>query len=107
MGLGISFPLRTRYDDVSARELAQDFGSGPFVAQAFTAELGQWVGPIESGFGWHLVKLSEHKPGRTLTFAEARSSLRDAWKAERKEQQAARRLEDLKRIYHIRREDTP
>jgi parvulin-like peptidyl-prolyl isomerase len=36
------------------------------------APVGQWSGPFRSGYGWHLVRVTQHDADRILSFAEAR-----------------------------------
>ncbi len=64
---------------------------------AFAAKLsgltpGQWQGPVESGYGAHLVFLSELTEGRTPALAEVRDAVRREW-------DNARRLETNEKFY--------
>ena len=45
---------------------------------------GSWQGPIESGFGWHLVFVDTVIPGRVPAFEEVESDVRTAWLGEQK-----------------------
>ena len=45
----------------------------------FAAEEGAIIGPIESPFGWHVVRVDEIREEKTVTFEEARQGLRDAY----------------------------
>lgn len=45
---------------------------------------GSWQGPIESGYGWHLVFVDTVIPGRIPAFEEVESDVRTAWLAEQK-----------------------
>ena len=48
--------------------------------------MGAWSGPIESGFGWHLVWIDELTPGRVPPFDEIEPEVKRAWLAERREE---------------------
>ena len=63
--------------------LGKEFG--PQFAQA-VAKLapGSWQGPVESGFGWHLVYVDTVIPGRVPDFEEIESDVKTAWLAEQK-----------------------
>jgi len=75
--------LQEYYADRAPDQLAKDFG--PAFAQAvFKLPAGSWQGPIESGFGWHLVFVDSIVPGRTPAFEEIEPDVRTAWLGEQK-----------------------
>ncbi len=75
--------LQTYYGDRASDQLARDFG--PVFAQAlFRLPVGAWQGPIESGFGWHLVFVDSAVPGRTPSFEEIAPDIKTAWLGEQK-----------------------
>jgi len=81
--LGDPFMMQDYYADRSPEQLAKEFG--PAFAQAiFRVGPGAWQGPIESGFGWHLVFVDSFVPGRAPSFAEVESDVKTAWLGERK-----------------------
>ena len=41
--------------------------------------IGTWQGPVESGYGQHLVLLETRTSGRTPTLAEAREAVTREW----------------------------
>jgi parvulin-like peptidyl-prolyl isomerase len=45
---------------------------------------GSWQGPVESGFGWHLVFVDTAIPGRVPAFEEVESEVKTAWLSEQK-----------------------
>ena len=53
---------------------------------------GQWQGPVESGYGVHLVFVSERTEGRLPALAEVRDAVRREW-------DNARRLEANEKLY--------
>jgi peptidyl-prolyl cis-trans isomerase C len=57
------FMFQDNYGDRTAEQLAKDFG--PEFAQAiFKLKPGSWQGPIESGYGWHLIFIDSIMLGR-------------------------------------------
>jgi hypothetical protein len=77
------FMLQDYYGDRSPHQVAKEFG--PVFAQAvFRARPGAWQGPIESGFGWHLVFVDSFAPGRVPAFAEVEPDVKTAWLVEQK-----------------------
>ena len=82
--LGDAFMLQSYYADRTPEQVAKEFG--PVFAQAiFRAGTGSWQGPVESGFGWHLVFVDSFVPGRQPAFAEVAPEVKTAWLAQQKE----------------------
>ena len=75
--------LQGYYGDRAPDQLAKDFG--PVFAQAaFGLAAGSWQGPIESGFGWHLLFVDSNIPGRLPSFEEVEPDVKIAWLGEQK-----------------------
>jgi len=94
------FMLQDYYGDRSPAQIAKEFG--PVFAQAvFRAKPGAWQGPIESGFGWHLVFVDSFVPGRTPAFAEVESDVKTAWLADQKAQAWRKAYETMRAKYTV------
>jgi PPIC-type PPIASE domain len=89
--LGDSFLLEHKFQSLPASEVAKQFGE-KFATKLAELSLGQWDGPIESGYGVHLVWISERTEGRVPQLAEVRDAVRREWAN-------ARRLEANERFY--------
>ena len=89
--LGDSFLLEHRFQSTPTSEVGKQFGE-KFAAELGKLAPGQWHGPIESGFGLHLVKISERTEGRLPALAEVRDAVRREW-------DNARRLEANESFY--------
>ena len=64
-------------------EIASAFGDE--FAQAIThLESGRWAGPVQSGYGWHLVYVSEHTAGRPSQLADVHEAVQREWLAARR-----------------------
>jgi hypothetical protein len=85
----------------SPQEIASTFGD-EFAAQIDEAPVGQWSGPIVSGFGLHVVKVDERSAGKTPTLAEIRPIVLREWQSEERRRQNQALLDALKRKYEIR-----
>ena len=79
------FMFQEYYSDRSAEQLAKEFGP-QFAHAIFTLKTGAWQGPIESGYGWHLVFVQSITPGRIPSLEEIESDVRTAWLGDQKEQ---------------------
>jgi len=77
------FMLQDYYRDRAPDYLGKEFG--PQFAQAVEKlPTGSWQGPIESGFGWHLVFVDTVIPGRVPDFEEIEADVKTAWLGEQK-----------------------
>ena len=70
------------YRDRAPEFLGREFG--PQFALAVGKLASGWQGPIESGFGWHLVFVDTVIPGRVPEFEEVEPDVKTAWLAEQK-----------------------
>ena len=63
--------LRREYGRRTAEDLAELFG-GAFVDALDTLPLGEWAGPVESAYGYHLVRLSVRTEAQPAVFEDVR-----------------------------------
>ncbi len=89
--LGDPFLLPHQYEKIPADMLRGMFGD-EFVARLATLPIGEWTGPIASGYGEHVVLLRERSDGSPPSFDEARADVEREW-------ENARRLEANERFY--------
>jgi peptidyl-prolyl cis-trans isomerase C len=80
------FPLEGAYEARTLDELAKDFGL-PFAQALFKLKPGSWQGPIQSGYGWHLVFVKSMTLGRVPPFEEVEPDVKAAWFTEQRSQQ--------------------
>lgn len=103
--VGDPFMLRRTYAQVTPADVRKDFGVA--FAQALGAlaasgdENARWQGPIESGYGFHLVRLDGRAPSRLPTFAEVATRVRDDFDADRRSQANERYHEELQAQYRV------
>lgn len=77
------FMFQEYYRDRAADYLGKEFGP-QFALTVEKLPTGSWQGPIESGFGWHLVFVDTTTPGRIPDFEEDEADVKTAWLAEQK-----------------------
>lgn len=83
-------PLRLLADEPGARPLsaiARDFGPD-FAAAVEKLQPGEWNGPIESGFGLHLVRVTAREEGRPAELSEVRDAVLREWSSARRKELA-------------------
>ena len=79
------FMFQDYYSDRTPERLAKEFGP-PFAQVLARLRPASWQGPIESGYGWHLVFVHSIVPGRTPAFEEVESDVKTAWLNDQKQQ---------------------
>lgn len=94
------FMFQDYYRDRAPEYLGKEFG--PQFAQAVVQlPPGSWQGPIESGFGWHLVFIDMLIPGRTPDFEEVEPDVKTAWLADQKAQAWEKAYKDMRMKYIV------
>ena len=78
MTLGDSLLLEAQFAGLPASEVAKQFGE-PFALELGRLEPGRWQGPVESGYGVHLVFVGERTEGHLPALAEVRDDVRREW----------------------------
>ena len=63
--------------------MARQFG-GTFAEQLFDIQPGEWAGPIESGYGLHLVLIDRKTPGRRAELGEVGDQVVREWQVEQR-----------------------
>ena len=89
--LGDSLMLDQQFNALPVSEIGKLFGD-KFAAKLAELAPGQWKGPIESGYGAHLVLVSERTEGRLRPLAEVRDAVSREWTV-------ARRMEANEKLY--------
>jgi len=66
----------------SVGEIGRVFGDD-FARQVAQLQPGQWTGPVQSGYGWHLVRVTEQAEGKSRPLAEVQEAVKREWQAAR------------------------
>lgn len=80
---GDSFMFQDYYGDRTPGAIAKEFGP-QFAVALEKLKPGSWQGPVESGYGWHLVFVDTVIPGRIPAFEEIEPEVKTAWLGEQK-----------------------
>lgn len=92
--------------DGGAQDVARTFGP-EFESALRTMPVGSWQGPVESGFGLHLVRLEKREDGRVAHLADVRETVeRDVLHAKAQAANDAY-YESLRSKYVVRVEEEP
>jgi hypothetical protein len=99
--LGDRFMFQDYYADSSPEQVAKVFGT-QFSESLFKLKTGAWQGPIESGLGWHLVRIEAITPGRVPAFEEVDSSqLKSEWVSDQRAESKRQSFAVMKARYEI------
>lgn len=99
-GLSDPFMFQDYYGDHTPEQVAKEFGPD-FAQKLFRLKPGFWNGPIESGYGWHLVWIDSITPGRVPAFEEVETDVRSAWIEEQRYEFKRRAFEAMKSHYRV------
>jgi len=79
-GLGQSISLPPSLNRASRADIATTFGDD-FADALIVGKVGQWTGPVSSGFGSHIVRISAIEPGQKPSFESVRERVENDWRA--------------------------
>lgn len=98
--MGDRLLVGSEFRDVDRQAVASAFG--PAFAHAVLAlSPGSWHGPLESGYGLHLVRVASMEPARRRTFAEVRAQVLERWREQMQRESEARFYERLRKKYEV------
>lgn len=78
--LGDPLPLANEYDAATESDLARLFGR-EFPKKLAALPVGRWSGPVESGYGLHLILVRDRTAGRLPPLDEVRDAVLSEWRA--------------------------
>lgn len=87
--------------DASDRDVAAQFGAA-FGAAVEHAPVGEWTGPIESGYGLHVVRVNDRVASSTPDLAAVRPALVREWHAQRARERGEDHYRSLRGKYSVR-----
>ena len=98
--LGDPFMFQDYYGDRAPDDVARTFGPG-FARALFQLTPGAWAGPIESGYGWHLVWVDAMTPARAPAFEEVEPDVRTGWIEDRRAEIRQKAFEGMRARYEV------
>jgi len=98
--LADAFMFQDYYRDRAPEFLGKEFGPN-FALAVAKLPPGSWQGPVESGFGWHLVFVDTLIPGRVPTLEEVEADVKKAWLAEQKVQAWQKAYQNIRAKYTV------
>jgi hypothetical protein len=86
--------------DADMQSVAGQFGR-EFADALFALKPGAWTGPIESGYGLHLVRVSEVKPAKRREFSEVKIQVLEYWRQQRQRSDNEKYFASLLKKYNV------
>lgn len=102
---GDSLLIESELENETEQSVAGRFGVD-FARAMFSLEPGTWSGPIQSGYGFHLVRVGVVTPAQLRPLAEARPRVIEAWMRDREKSLKEQYLADLRKKYTVVADET-
>lgn len=96
--------LGNRFDDASELAISGMFGAD-FARQVFALEPGQWRGPVKSGYGLHLVFVTQRAAAAPKPFETVRDAVATEWRRLKQAELSRDFLGSLRKKYGLELED--
>lgn len=80
--------------------IGQTFGAD-FAEKLDKVPVGQWTGPVDSGFGLHLIRVLERVPGRVPALDEVRDAVAREWANAKRSELEDQRFAELLQRYVV------
>jgi len=98
--LGDPFMLNYDYAQLTQIETGKLFGK-QFAAHIFDLQPGVWQGPVQSGYGIHLLRVVDVIPARVPDFSEVVGQVREQYAAFQRQKTNDAAMKQLKERYEI------
>lgn len=102
--MGDPFSLQYDYADINKLDVIQLFGNKPMKDSLFESPLKKWIGPVESGYGWHLLFILERKKSIIPSFESVLEKVKENYTATEKDSLNKTSFEKMKNKYIIQRD---
>jgi peptidyl-prolyl cis-trans isomerase C len=100
---GDRFPLQYDYTDQAALDIRETFGDKPIVDSLFKSRVGQWSGPVQSGYGWHLLFISNRNSNSEMSYEANKELIKEKYMAIVREKENEKTFDLLAKTYIIKR----
>lgn len=98
--LADQFMFQDYYSEREPSAIAKEFGPS-FAVALEKIKLKSWQGPIESGYGWHLVFVDAVIQGRVPAFEEIEPDVKTVWLGEQKQKAWEKAFAEMRAKYTV------
>jgi len=97
---GDAFMFQNAYAEQTPEQVARVFGA-KFAGSLFQEKSGAWRGPVESGYGWHLVWIEALMPSQPPAFETVAEQAKADWLSEQRAEAKRATFEAFKARYEV------
>ena len=94
------FMLKREYPLSGEREIATSFGA-EFASSLLDLKIGEWSGPVRSGYGLHVVRIDANEAARPARLADIRPLVEREWRNAQRKADAEAQYQALRAGYEI------
>jgi parvulin-like peptidyl-prolyl isomerase len=98
--LGDRLLVDPKFEGADPQAVSGHFGA-EFSRAVFALPPGEWSGPVASGYGLHLVRVSETKPAQVRAFREVREQVLQRWHDARQREDNEKYFASLLKKYDV------
>jgi len=102
--LGDRSLIESEFRNETEQSISNAFGPG-FARAVFALKTNTWSGPIQSGYGLHLVRVAALQEARMPSLSEVRARVVEDWRRDQEGMAKQRYLAELRRKYEIAAEE--
>jgi hypothetical protein len=92
--------LQSFYPDQTEQDVAATFGE-PFATAVLELEVGRWEGPVQSGYGLHLVQITRRQESRLPEWNEVRSRVVTDMEYEARNAAKEQLFQEIAQLYQV------
>jgi hypothetical protein len=98
--MGDRLLIDAEIQDAEEPAIAAQFGPD-FAKSVLLLKPGTWSGPVVSGYGLHLARVTNRTAGRLREFAEVKAQVLERWREEQEKEASARYFAGLLKKYSV------
>ena len=102
--IGDPFMLDQHYEQLTEHDVTRLFGKD-FASNLFTLPVGNWQGPVQSGYGAHLVRIDNRSESRQQALNAVREKVQAEWMVRQRRDMDKSIYNNLRQRYEIVVED--
>jgi peptidyl-prolyl cis-trans isomerase C len=100
---GDHFALPYDYSEQTELDIRENFGDKPIADSLFNANVGEWSGPVQSGYGWHLLYILKRDKNSAMPYETNKELIKEKYMEVAREKENKKSFDQLTKNYIIRR----
>jgi hypothetical protein len=100
VAMGDPILLENEFHEIDEQTISKVFGAD-FAQAIFLVKPGSWAGPLKSGYGVHLVRVTDLRPATPSPFEEVRPKILEEWRHRQEIEAKAAYLGKLREKYGV------